>query len=114
MHAYFLAVLYYFTNYNILTSSTIRIAQSSQPCPASSLTTNTVSFYVCLQRIMAVKYAIPSQLRISPECQDLIARIFTANPVQRITLAQIRVHPWFLKNLPAELAVSVSAGGALV
>lgn len=37
--------------------------------------------------------------------QDLLARIFTANPAERITLSQIKHHPWFLKNLPIELAV---------
>lgn len=61
---------------------------------------------------MAVKYSIPPQLRISLECQDLIARIFVANPVQRITLPQIKQHPWFLRNLPAELAVSQRAAAA--
>jgi len=38
--------------------------------------------------------------------QDLLARIFVANPVDRISLTQIKQHPWFLKNLPIELAVS--------
>jgi hypothetical protein len=44
-----------------------------------------------------------------PSLQDLLARIFVANPVERITLAQIKQHPWFLKNLPIELAVSAVA-----
>jgi serine/threonine-protein kinase SRK2 len=62
---------------------------------------------VCvLQRILAVKYSIPPQLRISVKCQDLLARIFVAAPAQRITLPEIKRHPWFLKNLPVELAVS--------
>ena len=59
----------------------------------------------CLsQRILAVHYQIPPQLRISPDCQDLLARVFVANPMQRISLEGIQQHPWFLKNLPAELA----------
>jgi serine/threonine-protein kinase SRK2 len=61
------------------------------PCPAP-------------QRILQVQYKIPSQLRISPECVDLLSRIFVANPQQRINLEGIKQHPWFLKNLPAELA----------
>lgn len=56
---------------------------------------------------MNVKYAIPANLRITPECHDLLARIFVANPQQRITIPEIRQHPWFLRNLPAELAVRV-------
>ena len=31
-------------------------------------------------------------------------RIFTPSPLQRITISQILQHPWFLVNLPAELA----------
>jgi hypothetical protein len=55
---------------------------------------------------MAVKYSFPPGLAISPECADLLARIFVASPQQRITIPQIRAHPWFRINLPAELAVS--------
>jgi hypothetical protein len=57
-----------------------------------------------LQRILAVQYQVPPQLRISLECQDLLARIFVADPRLRITMEGIKQHPWFLKNLPAELA----------
>eukprot|EP00878_Enallax_costatus_P037341 GHUV01042166.1.p2 GENE.GHUV01042166.1~~GHUV01042166.1.p2 ORF type:complete len:151 (+),score=51.13 GHUV01042166.1:321-773(+) len=62
------------------------------------------NFSKTIKRILAVKYAVPPQLRISAECQDLLARIFVANPQQRITLTDIKRHPWFLKNLPVELA----------
>lgn len=48
-----------------------------------------------------------SCVRAATTClQDLLSRIFVANPAERITLAQIKQHPWFLKNLPIELAVS--------
>ncbi|WIA17833.1 hypothetical protein OEZ85_009339 [Tetradesmus obliquus] len=62
------------------------------------------NFSKTIKRILAVKYSIPPQLRISAECQDLLARIFVAAPAQRITLPEIKRHPWFLKNLPVELA----------
>ncbi|KAG2482599.1 hypothetical protein HYH03_018483 [Edaphochlamys debaryana] len=62
------------------------------------------NFRKTIQRIMNVKFSFPPNLAISPECQDLIRSIFVANPQQRISIAQIRQHPWFLKNLPAELA----------
>ncbi|KAF8673914.1 hypothetical protein HU200_048362 [Digitaria exilis] len=55
------------------------------------------------QRILGVQYSIPDYVHISPECQDLISRIFVANPATRITIPEIRNHPWFLKNLPADL-----------
>ncbi|GIL87710.1 hypothetical protein Vretimale_14649 [Volvox reticuliferus] len=62
------------------------------------------NFRKTIQRIMNVKFSFPANLQISPECQDLISRIFVANPAQRITILEILHHPWFLKNLPAELA----------
>ncbi|MEW5313569.1 MAG: hypothetical protein WDW38_005127 [Sanguina aurantia] len=62
------------------------------------------NFRKTIQRIMGVKYAFPANQRISPECLDLVARIFNADPIGRITMADIRRHPWFLKNLPAELS----------
>lgn len=39
----------------------------------------------------------PSQL--SPECLDLLNRIFVVDHEQRITVEEIRAHPWFLKPL---------------
>lgn len=62
------------------------------------------NFRKTIQRIMNVKYTFPSNLRISAECHDILARIFCANPQQRINIEQIKRHPWFLKNLPSELA----------
>lgn len=62
------------------------------------------NFRKTIQRIMNVKFSFPPGLRISAECQDLISRIFIANPQQRITILDIRRHAWFLRNLPAELA----------
>jgi serine/threonine-protein kinase SRK2 len=62
------------------------------------------NFRKTIQRIMGVKYAFPAALTISRDCADLVARVFVANPAQRITLAQLKQHPWFRKNLPPELA----------
>lgn len=79
-----------------------------------------------------MQYSIPDYVHISSECRDLIAKIFVGNPatvstyyqdfrvaicciqilfevdtfhvdMQRITIPEIRNHPWFLKNLPADL-----------
>lgn len=58
------------------------------------------------QLICSGTYSIPAHVRLSPECTDLLARIFVVDPTQRITLAQIMQHPWVLSNLPPELQVS--------
>lgn len=59
---------------------------------------------------MGVQFSFPDNLPISMECRDLISRIFVANPLQRIAIPDIRRHPWFLRNLPAELAVGLAVG----
>ncbi|XP_037429344.1 serine/threonine-protein kinase SAPK10 isoform X1 [Triticum dicoccoides] len=90
------------------------------------------NFRKTIQRILSVQYSIPDYVHISAECRDLIAKIFVGNPatvstyyqdfrvticcihipfevdtfhvdMQRITIPEIRNHPWFLKNLPADL-----------
>jgi serine/threonine-protein kinase SRK2 len=62
------------------------------------------NFRKTIQRIMGVKYSFPSNLPLSRECHDLMGKIFVANPAKRITLALIKQHPWFMKNLPPELS----------
>ena len=59
------------------------------------------NFKKSIMRICSVKYSIPSNLGITAECQSLLASIFVANPEQRITIAQIKAHPWFQTNLPS-------------
>ncbi|GJM92434.1 hypothetical protein PR202_ga08908 [Eleusine coracana subsp. coracana] len=61
------------------------------------------------QQISKVQYTIPDYVHISTECRQLIARIFVANPAKRITMKEIKSHPWFLKNLPRELTETAQA-----
>ncbi|CAL0300779.1 unnamed protein product [Lupinus luteus] len=61
------------------------------------------NFRKTINRIMAVQYKIPDYVHISQDCRHLLSRIFVANPVRRVTIKEIKSHPWFLKNLPREL-----------
>ncbi|KAF3791991.1 Serine/threonine-protein kinase [Nymphaea thermarum] len=61
------------------------------------------NFKKTIGRILSAHYAIPNYVRISAECCHLLTRIFVANPEKRITIPEIKNHPWFLKNLPIEL-----------
>ncbi|XP_055810214.1 serine/threonine-protein kinase SAPK2-like isoform X2 [Solanum dulcamara] len=54
------------------------------------------------KRIISVQYSVPQNVPISMECQHLLSRIFVADPEKRITIPEIKKHPWFLKNLPVE------------
>ncbi|XVF60932.1 hypothetical protein PTKIN_Ptkin08bG0087800 [Pterospermum kingtungense] len=67
------------------------------------------NFRKTIQRIMAVQYKIPDYVHVSQDCRNLLARIFVANPSGRITLKEIKNHPWFLKNLPKELTDAAQA-----
>ncbi|KAF5444074.1 hypothetical protein F2P56_036578 [Juglans regia] len=60
-------------------------------------------------RTIAVQYKIPDYVHISQDCKQLISRIFVANPLKRITINEIKSHPWFLKNLPRELTEAAQA-----
>ena len=37
---------------------------------------------------------------ISSEVKDLINRMLQPNPVKRISIKEIKNHPWYKKNLP--------------
>ncbi|KAL1349493.1 hypothetical protein HN51_025995 [Arachis hypogaea] len=61
------------------------------------------NFKKTIGRIVGVQYTIPDCERVSLECRHLLSKIFVANPEQRITISEIKNHPWFLVNLPVEL-----------
>ncbi|KAL5198724.1 hypothetical protein ABZP36_002236 [Zizania latifolia] len=61
------------------------------------------NFRKTITRILSVQYAVPDYVRVSMECRHLLSRVFVASPEQRITIPEIKNHPWFLKNLPIEM-----------
>ncbi|KAJ9170157.1 hypothetical protein P3X46_018285 [Hevea brasiliensis] len=67
------------------------------------------NFRKTIQKIMAVQYKIPDYVHVSQDCRHLLSHIFVANPFRRITIKEIKSHPWFLKNLPKELTESSQA-----
>ncbi|CAM0146526.1 unnamed protein product [Urochloa decumbens] len=72
------------------------------------------NFRKTISRIMSVQYKIPEYVHVSQNCRHLLSRIFVANPYkptppQRITMSEIKSHPWFLKNLPRELKEEAQA-----
>ncbi|XAR56332.1 Non-specific serine/threonine protein kinase [Bertholletia excelsa] len=67
------------------------------------------NFRKTIQRIMAINYKIPDYVHISQDCRHLLSRIFVATPARRISIKEIKSHPWFLKNLPRELTEAAQA-----
>eukprot|EP00877_Chromochloris_zofingiensis_P012447 jgi/Chrzof1/7456/Cz02g24200.t1 len=53
-----------------------------------------------IQRILHVDYHVPSHIRLSEECRDLLKRVLVADPAKRITVDAIYNHAWYCKNLP--------------
>lgn len=60
------------------------------------------NFKNTIARILSVHYSIPDYVRVSKDCNHLLSRIFVVNPEKRITIEELKKHPWFLKNLPEE------------
>ncbi|KAJ0106094.1 hypothetical protein Patl1_18346 [Pistacia atlantica] len=61
------------------------------------------NFRKTIDRIKSVQYSIPDYVRVSADCRHLLSRIFVSDPSKRVTIPEIKQHPWFLKNLPKEL-----------
>ncbi len=47
-------------------------------------------------------YHVPSF--VSPPCTDLIGRLLDVNPITRITVTEVKAHPWFVVDWPEYLA----------
>ncbi|XP_042403187.1 serine/threonine-protein kinase SAPK3-like isoform X2 [Zingiber officinale] len=61
------------------------------------------NFRKTISRIFSVQYSFPDYIRVSPGCRQVLSQIFVADPSKRITIPEIKKHPWFLKNLPREI-----------
>nr|XP_007141208.1 hypothetical protein PHAVU_008G176300g [Phaseolus vulgaris]ESW13202.1 hypothetical protein PHAVU_008G176300g [Phaseolus vulgaris] len=66
------------------------------------------NFKKTIGKILSVQYSVPDYVRVSMECRHLLSQIFVASPEKRITIPEIKNHPWFLRNLPIELMESAS------
>lgn len=53
-----------------------------------------------LQNIIACEYELPAGAALSAECRDLIRRILCPRPAERITMPQVKQHPWLVQPPP--------------
>jgi len=53
-----------------------------------------------IQRIVNVEYTIPSWVRMSEDCRDILSNILVKDLKRRLTMDQLQQHRWFRKNLP--------------
>jgi len=54
----------------------------------------------CINKILSANYQIPKH--VSPECKDLFHKILNTDPSSRITISEIRKHPWYKLSVPRE------------
>jgi serine/threonine protein kinase len=52
-------------------------------------------------RIKKAKYYMPNY--ISDDAKDLITRLLQPLPMKRMTIGEIKEHPWFTKDMPVYL-----------
>ncbi len=72
-------------------------------CPTHKLSCNIPSLVVLFVPLQDGIYTLPCHL--SMQARDLITRILKTDPLRRITISEIRCHPWFQVHLPLYLAV---------
>ncbi len=39
-------------------------------------------------------------MEVSGDCLDMMTRVLVAQPSKRMSMEEIKTHPWFLKGLP--------------
>ena len=52
------------------------------------------------RKIVNADYEVPGDVPVNPECVDLLLRILVADPAERLSIEDIKMHPWFLRDLP--------------
>jgi 5'-AMP-activated protein kinase catalytic alpha subunit len=59
------------------------------------------------KKIKSGMYSLPSHL--SQSSRELILRMLVVDPIKRITIAEVRQHPWYQHKLPAYLTLPPAA-----
>eukprot|EP00915_Cephaloidophora_sp_WS-2016_P006508 GHVH01008788.1.p1 GENE.GHVH01008788.1~~GHVH01008788.1.p1 ORF type:complete len:938 (+),score=110.21 GHVH01008788.1:370-2814(+) len=67
-----------------------------------------VSLSVLFDKIRAGDFKVPAFLTAS--AQDLITRMIVVDPYKRLTLKEVRRHPWFDASLPEEMKINFLYG----
>jgi serine/threonine-protein kinase SRK2 len=52
------------------------------------------------RKVVAADYIIPEDVAVSEGCKDLLTRLLVADPPSRMSIDEIKAHPWFLLSLP--------------
>eukprot|EP00798_Chlamydomonas_sp_ICE-L_P031442 gene31442-6621_t len=68
---------------------------------------------IAMDRILAIDWSIPPDIKISEGCSDLLHRILVCKE-KRIKMEDLLQHPWFLDKLPpGALALNETAMGSM-
>lgn len=75
------------------------------PAPDPGSVALTIWPTLLAQAILDVRYTFPKGL--SRDCRDLIRGLFHKDPNERLSIVEIKTHPWFTANLPEEMSVRI-------
>lgn len=53
-------------------------------------------------RILSAQYELPPHVPLSDSCRDLIRQMFVVNPLRRISMGDIKLHPWYTTAMSEE------------
>lgn len=54
-----------------------------------------------IRKIVTATYHMPPDVQVSAECKDLLTRLLVADSEQRLSMEDIKAHPWFTHALPS-------------
>lgn len=88
--------------YAMLSGKWILFNAPRHACSVGTLPFDDESIGNLFTKIKEAKYFMPNFF--SDEAKDLINRMLQPNPLRRITIKEIKQHPWYLKDLPHYLS----------
>lgn len=71
--------------------------EGPKDCLLESLRARTI-----LEKMEQEVLDFPPKVEVSPACVALLRRLLCPRPEERITLAEVITHPWFVKKLPTD------------
>jgi len=78
------------------------LCAGSYPFPMPSKAPVKECLEATLQPLMLPHY-------LSSGCRDLLHMLLQPNPLRRITIAEVKQHPWFLRGIPARALAMTAA-----
>ena len=67
--------------------------------------------YATITNLKNARYSIPDGFNLSQEGRDILSKMIVSDPNIRLSVDDIRQHPWFVHDLPGEFRLPGCGGG---